>query len=105
MNQSATPIRLPRAGGTQRAFGRGWCELFDHQARAHHKQTNDCSISSDLIVSHELEDNLALFPNVNFEELQAFPTEEIIDEVDLAHSKYQVGSIVKIIDPSEDYTE
>ena len=87
--------------------GRGWCQLFDHQAREYHQQTNDCIISSDLEISHELEDNLALFPEVEFDEIEvaAFPTEEIIDEADLPHSEYQVGSIVKVIDSDEHHTE
>ena len=99
---------------------RGWCELFNHQAREHHQVTDDCINSSESIISHELEDNLALFPGVNFEELEAFPTEETIDEAiaygnspaklsareaRAPHAEYQVGSIVKIIDKDEDYTE
>lgn len=85
--------------------GKGWCNLFDHQAREHHEITSDCINSSESVISHELQDNLALFPDVNFEELQAFPTEEIIDEVDKPHAEYKVGSIVKIIDKDKDYTE
>lgn len=82
--------------------GRGWCNLFDHQARQHHEQTNDCVISSEPVISHELEDNLDIFSNVN---LEAFPTEEIIDEADLPHSEFEVGSIVKVIDKDEHHTE
>lgn len=82
--------------------GRGWCKLFEHQAREHHQQTNDCISSSDLEISHELEDNLDIFSNV---ELDAFPTEEIIVEADQPHSEYQVGSIVKVIDSDEHHTE
>ena len=85
--------------------GRGWCELFNGYVREKHEETEGCINSSDLLVSHELEDNLALFPNVNYEELQAFPTEELVDEADLPHSEYSVGSIVKIIDADEHYTE
>ncbi|HEY9766960.1 MAG TPA: hypothetical protein V6C71_00450 [Coleofasciculaceae cyanobacterium] len=85
--------------------GRGWCKLFDRQAREHHEITNDCIISSDLAVSHELENNLDIFPDINLEELEAFPTEEIIDEADKPHSDYEVGSIVKVIDADEDHTE
>ena len=85
--------------------GRGWCKLFDHQAREHHEITNDCIVSSDLAVSVELEDNLDIFPNINIEELEAFPTEEIIDEADKPRSEYEVGSIVKVIDADEDHTE
>jgi len=87
------------------ANGRGWCKLFDHQAREHHEITNDCIVSSDLAVSVELEDNLDIFPNINIEELEAFPTEEIIDEADKPHAEYEVGSIVKVIDKDEDHTE
>jgi hypothetical protein len=35
--------------------GRGWCELFDHQARANHQQTNDCiTTSSKIALPNEL---------------------------------------------------
>ncbi|HEY9766878.1 MAG TPA: hypothetical protein V6C71_00010 [Coleofasciculaceae cyanobacterium] len=30
--------------------GRGWCELFDHQARAHHEMTNNCVVSSETLI-------------------------------------------------------
>ncbi|MCC0175818.1 hypothetical protein I4641_02330 [Waterburya agarophytonicola K14] len=85
--------------------GRGWCKLFDHQAREHHEITNDCIVSSDLAVSVELEDNLDIFPDIDLEELEAFPTEEIIDEADKSHAEYEVGSIVKVIDKDEHYME
>lgn len=85
--------------------GRGWCELFNDYAREHHEETQDCINSSESVISHDLEDNLALFPDVNFEELDAFDTEELEDELDKPHSEYEVGSIVKVIDPDEDYTE
>ena len=67
--------------------------------------TNDCVISSDLAVSHQFKDNLALFPNVDFEELETFPTEELKDELDQPHAEYQVGSVVKIIDKDEHHEE
>ena len=54
--------------------GCGWCDLFDQQARTYHIQTNDCVNSSDIPISHELEDNLALFPDID---LDPFPTEVI----------------------------
>ena len=85
--------------------GRGWCEQFNHQVREHHQTTNDCIIASDLLFSHELENNLALFPNVDFEKLEAFPTEEIESKLDQPYSEYEVGSIVKIIDAESDHTE
>ncbi|NJO97730.1 MAG: hypothetical protein HC764_18470 [Pleurocapsa sp. CRU_1_2] len=69
---------------------RGWCRQFDYPAKTNHKKTNDCIISFKTAVSHQLE---------------AFPTEEIQDPANLPHSQYQVGSIVKIIDPDENYTE
>jgi len=53
---------------------RGWCLLFDQQARKHHQQTNDCILSSDIPITHKLEDNLAFFPNIN---LDPFPSEVI----------------------------
>ena len=58
-------------------YQKGWCELFNYQAWENHEETPDCINSSKSIISHELKDNLALFPNVNFEELDAFPTEVI----------------------------
>ena len=58
-------------------YHKGWCELFNHQAWENHEETQDCINSSKSIFSHELQDNLAFFPNVNFEELKAFPTEVI----------------------------
>ena len=85
--------------------GRGWCELFNYQAREYHQITDDCINSSESIVSHELVDNLALFPNVDLEELDAFPTEEREDKADLPHAEYEVGSIVKVIDAEEDHIE
>lgn len=85
--------------------GRGWCKLFDHQAREHHEITNDCIVSSDLAVFHELEDNLDIFSNIDLEELEVFPSEVPEDELDKFHSEYEVGSIVKVIDADEDHTE
>ena len=85
--------------------GRGWCNQFNHQAREYHEETNDCLISSEPVISHDLEDNLDLFPGIDFDELEAFPTEEIKDELDKPHSEYQVGSIIKVIDKDEHYTE
>ena len=79
--------------------GAGWCRLFDCFCREHHEMTVDCVNS---IASHELEDNLEFFPNLDSD---AFPTEEVIDEADLPHTEYQVGSIVKVIDSDEHHTE
>lgn len=87
------------------AYALRWCKLFDHQAREYHEITNDCITSSDFVVSHELEDNLDLFPNVDFEELDAFPTKKLEDELDQPYSEYQEGSIVKVIDKDERHEE
>ena len=59
------------------------------------------------VVTHELEENLTFFPEVESDELEldAFPTEEIIDPYDLPHSEYEVGSIVRIIDEHEHHCE
>ena len=54
--------------------GCGWCNLFNQKARTYHIQTNDCVLSSDIPISHELKDNLAFFRNIN---LDPFPTEVI----------------------------
>ena len=96
--QTKTCSSCPHFNNFRELNQRGWCELFNHQAREYHQVTSDCINSSESIVSHELQDNLALFPDVNFKKLPAFPTEEIIDEADKPHAEYQVGSIVKIID-------
>ena len=66
--------------------GRGWCKLFDHFCRGHHEITNDCIVSSDLVVSVELEDNLDIFSDIDLEELEAFPTEEIIADLIFGNS-------------------
>ncbi|MEM6613946.1 MAG: hypothetical protein AAF652_17150 [Cyanobacteria bacterium P01_C01_bin.72] len=94
-------------------FGCGWCGLFDQLAKQHHEMTQTCVFNGadikedESVTSYELEDNLDAFPEVKFEpsELQAFPLEEIIDEADLPHSEYQVGSVVKVIDADEPHTE
>lgn len=85
--------------------GRGWCQLFNHPARQYHKQTNDCLVSGEPVISHELEDNLDIFPHLNFDGLDAFPNKEIEDELDEPYSEYQEGSIVKVIDQDEDHRE
>ena len=103
--ERATCSVCPHFNNFHEPNGRGWCELFDGYVREKHEETESCINSSNSVISHELEDNLAFFPNVNYEELQAFPTEELEDELDLPHSEYQVGSIVKIIDEHEHYTE
>ena len=68
--------------------GRGWCQQFNRYTKAHHQTTNDCVLSGALKESSE-----------------AFPAEEIVDEADLTHSPYQIGSLVKIIDPIEHHSE
>ena len=65
----------------QEPNGRGWCQCFNRQAKRHHQMTNDCILNGSLEKTEELEE--ALRP----------------------HSDYQVGSIVKIIDPDEHHTE
>ena len=30
--------------------GRGWCKLFNYQARAHHEMTNDCVVNSETAI-------------------------------------------------------
>lgn len=85
-------------------YGAGWCRLFDQFCKEHHKQAQNCINSSDTIISHE-EDNLAVFPNVDLEELEPFPTEEAESKLDRPYSEYEVGSIVKVIDKDEHHTE
>ena len=74
--------------------GRGWCNCFNHQARTHHQMTNDCLLNGSLDTPED-----------------ATPTEIIeLDsngypiEAD-SSSTFQVGSIVKIIDPEEHHSE
>ena len=58
---------------------RGWCNLFDCPSRTYHQKTNDCRINEE---SKEREDN-----------------------IDKRNSEYQIGSIVKVIDPDEHHNE
>jgi hypothetical protein len=92
---SPTCAQCPHFNDYQESNGRGWCELFNHQVRQHHKQTDDCVLSSEPVISHDLEGNLDIFPNLNFDALDAFPNEEIQSEFDDPYSEYQEGSIVK----------
>ena len=62
------------------ANGRGWCNQFNHQARTHHLKTNNCIISSQTVT-------------------------QIEEELERPHSEYEIGSIVKVIDPKEHHTE
>lgn len=76
-SQTKTCFSCPHFDDFHEPNGRGWCNQFNGYVRKKHEQTNDCINSSKSVISHELEDNLALFSDVNFEELQAFPTEVI----------------------------
>ena len=101
----------------QESNRRGWCDCFNHYARAHHEMAQECVLNgaldnikadkSESSVSDKLEDNLTFFPEVEFDELEldAFPSEELIDPYDLPYSEYEVGSIVKVIDPQENHTK
>ena len=100
--ETKTCADCPYFDDFQESSGRGWCGLFNHYCRSHHEQTGNCVNSSDLEVTHELEDNLEFFPNLG---LDAFPNEEIEDEADLPYTEYEVGSIVKVIDRDERYEE
>ena len=62
--EGKTCSTCPNFNDFQEPNGRGWCLLFNQQARKHHQQTNNCVISSDIPITHELKDNLAFFPNV-----------------------------------------
>ena len=98
-SQAKTCSTCPHFDNFHELSKRGWCQLFNHQAREHHQVTNDCInsstsewnkpnqvrrfLASKSVISHELEDNLALFPNVNFEGLPGIsPPEELEDELD-----------------------
>lgn len=89
--EDKTCASCPHFNNFNESSGRGWCQLFDHQAREHHQQTNDCVVNSK---TKKVE-----------EELETFPTEEIIDEADLPHSEYQIGSLVKVIDSTQHHSQ
>jgi len=133
--ETRTCANCPHFNNFRELNGRGWCKLFDHDCKAHQEMTGDCINSSDTITSHELEahgspkreaelrqspsetmgrmprfglsavaclqDNLEFFPNLDSD---AFPTEEV-DEADLPHTEYEVGSVVKVIDADEHHTQ
>ena len=40
--QQSTCADCPQFKDLNESNGRGWCTLFDHQARKHHTLTNDC---------------------------------------------------------------
>ncbi len=40
--QQSTCSTCPKFKDYNESNGRGWCTLFDHQARRHHQLTNDC---------------------------------------------------------------
>jgi hypothetical protein len=46
-SESKTCSTCPHFNNYKEPNGRGWCELFDHHARQHHEQTNDCVLESD----------------------------------------------------------
>ena len=76
-------------------YGKGWCNCFNHQSRTHHQMTNDCNQNGSLDTPED-----------------ATPTEIIeLDrdgypiEANSSNSTFQVGSIVKIIDPEEHHSE
>ncbi|NJK58824.1 MAG: hypothetical protein HC939_24020 [Pleurocapsa sp. SU_5_0] len=49
--------------------GRGWCNLFDQQARKHHLKTNDCILSS-------LANSLEAFPS------EVIELDRLVDELE-----------------------
>lgn len=50
LTQRNTCFTCPNFSNFHESNGRGWCELFDHQARAHHEMTNDCVVSSQTLI-------------------------------------------------------
>ena len=55
MTQTAvTPVNTcficPNFNNLNESNGRGWCELFNYQAREHHEMTNDCIVSSETAI-------------------------------------------------------
>ena len=77
------------------AFGRGWCNCFNHQSRTYHKMTGDCIDNGSLVT---LEDAVAT-ETIELDR-DGYPI-----EADSSNSTFQVGSIVKIIDEEEHHTE
>ena len=96
-----TCLNCPHFNNYHEPNGRGWCELFNRTARTYHFITPDCISSSDLITHEEKEPSN--FITADFSE--AFPTEELVDEVDKPYSEYSIGSIVKVIDREKHHSE
>lgn len=69
-------------------LGKGWCNCFNRPAKTYNRMTHDCILNGS-----------------SKESLKAFPTQEIVDEADLLHSQFKVGSLVKVIDPQEHHSE
>lgn len=49
--QTFTCSQCPHFNDFNESNSRGWCELFNHQAKQHHEQTNDCITTSSKIAS------------------------------------------------------
>ena len=80
--------------------GKGWCCIHNRPAKTHHLKTNDCVLSGTLDkFSSEVKD--ALTTEVIEVGRESYP----MLDTDSAPSKFQVKSIVKIIDPTEHHSE
>jgi len=44
--EAQTCATYPNFNNFQESNGRGWCELFDQQVRAHHPKTHDCVLNT-----------------------------------------------------------
>jgi hypothetical protein len=53
-SESKTCSTCPHFHNYKESNGRGWCDLFNHQARQQHEQTNDCVLSESLENEQEI---------------------------------------------------
>ena len=74
-SKTETCSQCPHFNDFDDAVGRGWCRLFEQQARKHHQRTNDCNLFADC------------------------------DPIDAPHAQFAIDSTVKVIDPDEHHTE
>lgn len=70
--ETKTCSTCPNFNDFHESNGRGWCELFNQQARTFHIKTNDCVLNSPTT-----EDNLATFSSASLRGLNPFPTKAI----------------------------
>ena len=94
--QQSTPTCLtcPHFNDYHEDNGRGWCHCFNNQSRTDHKMTGDCILNGSLDTPE----------NATLTEVIELDRDGYSIEAD-SSSTFQVGSIVKIIDEEEHYSE